>query len=238
MHVDLLSVAFGSGKDIDGNSMADFHGLQEICLDMFSFLVSIEDDKHAHDTMVMYWRQFQQCLRSTSLGVRVATGECVALLLENSDSSKLDDIFTASLCEHLEQLATDSQKSRSKKELRQQRFNFRQIMQTVQSEPITPEEVRFGQEKLIIDSWKLKRYYETFCTIIGSGINVHLGHNALLRDIFDLGAELDELPVLKVSKHEKAFIHNMNRKNRDMNRNKMRDRRQRQLEIWRDWRLG
>ena len=69
--------------------------------------------------------------------------------------------------------------------------------------------VKFGQELLEVDSWNRKHQYDSFCHMLGSGMNLHLAQNELLRDIFALGAPLlqDQAAGLKnkTSKMERVF---------------------------------
>lgn len=204
----LLSVAFTPVKGhADANLMNAVYNMKATCLDMFSFLVSIESDDFMMDTLEENIAALTNALESPNLSMRVAAGECIALLLEKSrlvdEEYELNQL--SHICDKLQVLATDSQKSKSKKELREQRSNFRQILRTVEGDSFGEESIKIHQERVHIECWQSKRYYDTFCSVLGSGINLHLGQNLLLRDIFDLGPVIvDNGPVKRVSKFEKV----------------------------------
>lgn len=195
----LLAVGFTTVKGHpDAAQLMAINHLRATCLDNFSFLVSIESDDYLINALEENIDQLVSCLDSPYLGLRVAAGECIALLVERSraaeeeDGSGQDTFYLAhfdEICAKLQALATDSQKSKSKKELREQRLNFRQILRTVEGEHYGEETVKVGgQERVIIGCWQSRRYYDTFCSVLGSGMNLHLTQNILLRDIFDMGA--------------------------------------------------
>lgn len=78
------------------------------------------------------------------------------------------------MCEALKELATDSNKYRSKKDRKHQRSSFRDILHTVEDGDVPSFDVRFGDERLTIDSWVQRRQYDMFCHVLGAGINTHL----------------------------------------------------------------
>jgi len=203
------AIALSPTKANTGNNgdNTPVHLMKAAFLEAFSFLIAVEDDSVVLDCIEERLPALIDCLDTPNLSVKIAAGECIALLVEKSREA--DEDFELDMidevCDKLQTLATESQKSRSKKELREQRSNFRQILKTVQGENFGKETIKFGQERLAIESWEIKRLYDTFCSVIGSGINVHLGQNSLLRDIFDLGAVLlDDTPRIKVSKFQKV----------------------------------
>lgn len=67
-------------------------------------------------------------------------------------------------------------------------------------------QVRFGQEVLCLDSWCRRRQYDAMCQTLGSGLNLHLAENELLRDVFQLGPKLilTDTHQLKQSKLERV----------------------------------
>lgn len=34
--------------------------------------------------------------------------------------------------------------------------------------------IRMGIESLVVEGWQLKKHYDAFCQVLGSGINIHL----------------------------------------------------------------
>lgn len=192
----LLLIIFSNVKsDPETSTMAELNALKVCALDAFNFLMTlnIESNQLMVNCIQPNMGKLVKCLESNHLELRVAAGECFALLFENCmDDDRTFSMYNIDeLKEKLEILATDSQKYRSKKELRTQRSNFRQILRTIEGEDYDSETIKFGNECLVLDCWKLKCYYNTICSVLGTGMNLHLSQNQTLRDIFDLGPILD-----------------------------------------------
>ena len=114
-----------------------------------------------------------------------------------------------SLCETLKQLATDGNKYRAKKDRRQQRSSFRDILHTVEEEESPYVQVRFGQESIIIDSWARKRHYDTLCHLLSPGVNVHLQVSKLGPELLIFVADLRLLGIsfiLRLGAMTSAYI--------------------------------
>merc|ERR1712158_212929 len=169
--------------------------------------------------------KFSGLLLSSDVDLRITGGEAIALVLEFAyqyDEEFLQDGLD-SLIESLKQLATDSTKSRSKKDRKEQRSSFRDILRTVQDAEPPSEKVKFGQEVLYLDSWDRKLQYEWFAKVLGSGMNLHLANNFVLREVFELGAPLpayDPLSGNKMSKSERNAANQLAFKLRTQSRNK------------------
>lgn len=87
-------------------------------------------------------------------------------------------------------LATDSHKYRAKRDRKQQRATFRDILRYFE-EDIAPEiNIRFGTETLFIDTWAIHHQYTALCSVMGSGMSAHLAENDFLRDVFQLGQKV------------------------------------------------
>ena len=78
------------------------------------------------------------------------------------------------LCETLKKLATDCNKHRAKKDRRQQRSSFRDILRAVEEGEAPRLRIKFGMEAVSIHSWSRKRHYDALCHVLGSGMPVHL----------------------------------------------------------------
>jgi len=90
------------------------------------------------------------------------------------------------------------------------------------------EKVKFGQEVLFLDCWYKKVQYDWFCKVIGSGMNLHLNSNYMLREVFELGAPLpafDAATSSRPSKTERNAANQLAFKARTQSRNKNRDKR-------------
>jgi Interferon-related developmental regulator (IFRD) len=133
-------------------------------------------------------------LRSPHLDVRMAAGETIALILElgrEHDEDFLED-HLPDLVDATKQLATDSQKFRAKRDRRQQRATFRDVLRYVE-EDISPEiRIKYGKESTTLDTWAIHHQYTSLCTAMGNGINTHLIENDFVRDVLGLGEKIDE----------------------------------------------
>lgn len=172
-------------------------------------------------------------LQSSDVDLRITAGETIALFYEilyNEDeldtvSGNIDEV---ELCECLRSLATDSNKHRAKKDRRQQRSSFRDVLKTVEDGVAPEDQIKFGKEVLRILSWTQKRQYEAFRSILGTGVNFHLKCNDLLRDVFELGPSVTDTVGSKGSKssHFERHLHNQAMsKARTKVRGKLRDKR-------------
>lgn len=175
-------------------------------------------------------------LGSSDLDLRIQAGEAVALIYETARIHDEDYSWNreADLCSVLKELATDSHRFRAKKDRKQQRASFRDVVRTVEEGEQLYETVFVGpqnqRQELILDTWSLKWQYSSLCHIIGQGISVHISYNIGIRDIFALGPppiQMDHGMALLARKTQKR----PNRespasKARQMARNKNRDNRQ------------
>lgn len=194
-------------------------------------------------------------LHSTDVDLRITAGESLALVLEfaydyDSQYEPNDlnglivavwslDFFASAWYFFLvhfftlhsfqvRQLATDSNKSRSKKDRKEQRSSFRDVLRGVEEGEPPSQKVKFGREVLRLDTWFAVLQYQWFCKILGPGINLHLASNHMLREIFELG---DPLPVFdgssndKPSKEERHAANQLAKKYRTGIRGKNRDKR-------------
>ena len=84
------------------------------------------------------------------------------------------------LVETLKNLANDSAKYRSKKDKKQQRSSFRDILKTIEEGEFETQLVKFGSESLYLDNWIRRKQYQTFCDLLGTGMNSHLQENEFL----------------------------------------------------------
>lgn len=172
--------------------------------------------------------RLQELLESSDLELRIAAGEVIAIIYEGA--REYDDNFeepTDALCSQLRQLATDSQKFRAKKERRQQRSTFRDVYRAVREGTSPDISVKFGREVLELDTWSRKLQYDAFCQLLGSGMNLHLAANELLRDIFELGPVVaaDDHIISKVTKFERHMVNLASCRARTKTRNRLRDKR-------------
>lgn len=169
-------------------------------------------------------------LESSDVDLRMTAGESLALVLEFSYDydSDYEPEDLAGLIVTVKQLATDSTKSRSKKDRKEQRSTFRDVLRGVEEGEPPSQKVKFGREMLRLESWFICLQYQWFCKQLGSGMNLHLASNYMLREIFELGNPLPALDGTssdKPSKEERNAANQLARKIRTGIRGKNRDKR-------------
>jgi len=153
-------------------------------------------------------------LQHTNVEVRISAGELIALcfeygLTDNDEFSEEVEDYDA-MVEELEVLATDSAKYRAKKDRKQQRSSFRDILNTILGDESSVEEsIKIStQESYDISSWSERFQYNAFKQVLGSGTSVHIQYSPFLREILGLGA-----PVLRVTQLTKAEKHEQKKLN-------------------------
>ncbi|KAL1495095.1 hypothetical protein ABEB36_010566 [Hypothenemus hampei] len=181
--------------------------------------------------------QISELLESTHLEVRMAAGEALTLIYEigREEDHSFEDEFAIDLIETLKQLATDSHKYRAKKDRKQQRATFRDILQFIENDTATDIQVKFGtkfKEALVLDTFVKRKQYDSLCNILGPNINSHLLENELLRDIFQIeenvvheGTPAYARLIFQRERHKKKAVNAANDKARTLSRAKNRDKR-------------
>jgi len=184
--------------------------------------VSVESLVLEHISRVM--DRLNLLLDTVDVNVRITVGEVLALVYELG--REYDDQFvgdTNGLNEALKELATDGNKHRAKKDRRQQRSSFRDVLRAIEDGDCPEEVIKFGPEQIELDSWVKRRQYNAFKEVLGTGVNVHLQENELLRDVFELGAPLKSNELVKVSKFERKLYNEASSKARTLVRGRNRD---------------
>ncbi|XP_030856165.1 interferon-related developmental regulator 2 [Strongylocentrotus purpuratus] len=226
---DIFSASYLKG---DGSSPTHKPGVSTLhtaALNGWMLLLSITPTSRIKHIVETHLPKLPDLLSSDDVNLRIVAGEAIAMLYElaREDDEEFEGDDIDELVVKIRNLATDSNKHRAKKDLRQQRSSFRDIIQTIENGESPQELVKFGVECLEIDSWVRRRQYSIIRESLGSGTNTHLQENPLLRDIFGLGAPL----VIGLGGHKKASKterHNFNSaafKARTKVRSKQRDKR-------------
>jgi Interferon-related developmental regulator (IFRD) len=141
-------------------------------------------------------------LSSSSLTVRLAAGESIALAYELAapPSSESDEDYDEEPTEEpiyddidhltslLASLSTASTKKMSKNSRREQHSLFRDILRTVSShQPLPTQKLRFARkEELRLDSWGNLLRLKHLRRIFTHGLHVHLAGNVYVREVLDL----------------------------------------------------
>nr|CAG4648129.1 EOG090X0ARF [Moina brachiata]SVE93178.1 EOG090X0ARF [Moina brachiata] len=249
----LETVYSASVRSLEGaNISQDVLRMYSAALSSWSLLLTLLPPRHIFEISQSHVRRLVQLLECSDVDVRIGAGEAIALIYEGArqhDENFGFDISTdddedeyiqdsetrarqsdemEELCAKLKQLATDSHKYRAKKDRKQQRSSFRDILRGIEANESPDIRVKFGKESLEIDSWATKQQYDCFCQFLGSGMNLHLAQNDLIRDLFGLGAPLLDDGTGLVKKVKKGERHYMNMaafKARSLARGKNRDKR-------------
>lgn len=180
------------------------------------------------------FKSLMSLLKSQYLDVRMTAGEVIALLMEcgrNHDEDFLQE-YIDDLLETAKSLATDSSKYKGKRERKQQRATFRDVLHYFEDENETPNTaVQVGngvtKQQLVLDSWVVHHQYNSIVDVLGSGTGIHLQGNDYLRDCFGMGPSIDasQTTIQKLSKNEKRAIQSASFKARTISRGKNRDKR-------------
>jgi len=193
----LESIFVGSYKKGDGSIRIltnELYQLHTTALSVWSLLLSTMSTSYVNSITKKYLSKFQDFLESPSVDLRIEAGETLAMFYEfglEDDNSEINNYDNTQLVELLKTLAKESGKARSKKEKRTQHSSFRDIQLTIeQGELPEPFKVKFGKEEMEIDSWIKRKHYNSFCEILGTGMNPQLQENEYLREIFELGLPL------------------------------------------------
>jgi hypothetical protein len=182
----IFSASYFKGNGAIPNHTVEISALHASSLYAWTLLLTIQTPSAALRLAEKYMKKIAELLDSPDVELRIAAGECIAVLheipRESDDDFECDEVDL--LCEKLRMLATDSQKFRAKKDRRQQRSSFRDILRAVEEREPPNIMVKFGRERLIIDTWCRKRQYDALCYVLKSGMNLHLGMSSDYYHIF------------------------------------------------------
>lgn len=227
----LESVAFTAGRREGGAAPAPAAGplLATAALQAWTLIVT----DVAHNALLKVANsqlpKLTDLLDSSDVELRIAAGEAIVAVYELLWS--VDDEFVGGdldgLCAQLRQLATDSTKSRKKSDRKQQRCVFRDILHTFEDDEFPSDQVKFGTEILVIDTWSKKRLYDFLASVLRSGTNTHLKQNEMVRAALGLGAPLLQTgsQAPRLSKLDRMYQLNEATKYRQQARGKYRDKR-------------
>nr|KAF6469598.1 interferon related developmental regulator 1 [Molossus molossus] len=197
----------------------------------WTLLLTICPVRELKAKLEMHFHKLPRFLSSDDVNMRMAAGESLALLFELAREMESDFLYEDmdSLTEMLRALATDGNKHRAKVDKRKQRSVFRDILRAVEERDFPTETVKFGPERMYIDSWVKKHTYDMFKEVLGSGVQYHLQSNEFLRNVFELGPpvmlDAATLKTMKISRFERHLYNSAAFRARTKARNKCRDKR-------------
>ncbi|XP_071817642.1 interferon-related developmental regulator 2-like [Apostichopus japonicus] len=192
----IFSQSYFKGDGSSPTHSPEIHKLHCAAISAWTLLLSIMSARVIGEMIESHLPKLPQLLESDDVNLRIVAGETIALFYElarEEDEEFYGDDMDE-LMAKLKELATDSNKYRAKKDRRQQRSSFRDIMKTIETNESPYELIKFGQESIDLDSWVRRRQYSALREVLGSGTNTHLKENHLLREIFGLGDPLVIIP--------------------------------------------
>ncbi|MBN3298372.1 IFRD1 regulator, partial [Amia calva] len=197
----------------------------------WTLLLTICSNTEVKKILKKHLPKLPSLLDSDDVNMRISAGQTIALLFELARD--LDAEFEYEelepLCAQLTALATDCNKHRAKNDKRKQRSVFRDVLKAVEEGDFQPETIRFGAERMYVDSWVKMRTYDAFRELLGSGMNYHLQANEFIRNVFELGAPMmvdsAKLKAMKISRFERHLYNAAAFKARTKARSKFRDKR-------------
>ncbi|KAM4651262.1 interferon-related developmental regulator 2 [Discoglossus pictus] len=214
-----------------GAPQTSLQGLLCSAIQSWALLLTICPASRVQKVLESHMPHLSEVLSSESVSLRIAAGECLALLYELGRDLEEDFFYedTDTLCVTLKALATDSNKYRAKTDRRKQRSIFRDVLHYIENGELQEDTIKFGLEVMYVDSWVRRRTYNAFKEILGSGVRHHLQYNEVLRDIFSLGPALvldaAAIKASKISRGEKHMFNAAAFKARTKARNRVRDKR-------------
>jgi len=225
------SLPKGNGElPCHSSSVTAFHAA---AVSGFCLLISIMSPTYVYSIADSFVKEMFSLLSSSDVDMRITAGEALALAYELARQHDEDYCWIREneLSEALHELATDSQKFRAKKDRKQQRASFRDVIRTVDEGELPYEALTIGPhhqlQHLELDTWSLKLQYQALCNSLAQGVNHHFTYNVGIRNIYDLGPpplKMDMNALLR-SKVKRPNHQSEATKARIRARNKVRDNR-------------
>lgn len=226
---NIFKQSFKKGDKSIPNHNPDTCHLHACALTAWGLLLSIAPQWIIDKLVLKYLTKLPDILESQDVELRIVSGETIALFYElgREEDEEFESDAMVNLCETLRRLSTESHKYWAKRDRRQQKSSFRDILRAVQEGEAPEMNVKFASESLEIFSWVKKMQYSAFCHALTSGMNQHLQWNPLVREVFGLGSPLLTTSVAsnKPTKWERAQFNAAAFKARTKARAKYRDKR-------------
>lgn len=210
----IFSASCAKGDNTMPNPSEKIAALHNACLQSWTLLLTAVHNSSPQGALELieeHMDKVTELLDSPHLDLKCSSGETLAIMLEmirsQNEDSIADDI--EELCDKMREIMLDSQKSRGKRDLRHQRSSFREILAAIEEGETPNLIIKFGSERLVLESWARRRQYDAFCELLGTGFNHHLAENEYLRDIFGLGPVLSPLDMPRVKRSENVSTTNV-----------------------------
>lgn len=196
-----------------------------------SLILTVCSPTERRNTIEMILISVIDQLKHNNVDVRIQAGETLAHFFEmgRDYNPDFDDTVDGlqSIFDDLETLSRDSAKFRAKRDRKQQRASFREILGCVMDNEGVKETVKISaQETLAISSWSEKVQYSALKESLGVSTSLHLQQNVFVREILGLGPPpLRAEPISKGDKIEMKKLNAACNKARQRNMLKQRDKR-------------
>jgi len=222
----IFSASYLKGDGSTPNHCPNTTNVHSSAMASWNLLMTVVPYSISDEFIESHLRKLLEVMTSSDIELRITAGEAIAILYEHARAN--DEDFEADcydeLCVSLRKLSTECNKYRAKKDRKQQRSSFRDILNYVEDYQFSNETIKMNRERLLLDSWTAKTRYDSLCHVLGSGMKIHLQGNEFLRDIFELGPPQDtSLPTRLISKENRRFQQTEAFKARTKNRTKQRD---------------
>lgn len=200
----VFSGSFPNGEGVYPTLSANVSALHNTALNAWCLLVTLLSAEKTLSMAQQTLHKIAQLLNSTDQELRLSAGEAISLLHEISRESDADFEMRSidELATKLKELATYSQKFRSKKDRKVERSNFRDILRTILDYEQPSFTIKRKDELVELNSWSKKIQYDVFCTVLESGCQTHLGENQLIRDILEMGPVPLDVDMLENRKYK------------------------------------
>lgn len=179
-----------------GNMIASFEAI-ESALKGWALLLTTVQKSYIYDHSIPTDTEiFIDYLKSEDVDIRVAAGECLALLFEAAMNHEEDfdlqafgndfGIDVDNLLDLLHGLSADKTKTRAKKDKSKQRVPFKEILNYIENGEEPSESLVFKFQKFNFGSWTELIQLEALREVLGEGLQNHFESNQLLHQIFNL----------------------------------------------------
>eukprot|EP00842_Homolaphlyctis_polyrhiza_P003710 jgi/Hompol1/433/HPOL_000150-RA len=187
-------------------------------LDAYGLLYSTASTKLDQDEFNRILDTHMALLESDDVDVRIAAGENIAIILEDS-AKNIDEICAQQddspnakryysshneLLSHLVSLSSDSSRHRAKKDRTVQKSAFRDILQTVENNHPPSVKLKIKHEVVDCDSWSKIRRLNAFRSAIGEGLTAHFIENRIVQHAFEFS--LDGVAPGKTTSSERRLF--------------------------------
>jgi hypothetical protein len=150
-------------------------------------------------------------LGSTSVDVRIAAGEALALLYEgyhqvHEEQEPEDEDVLNELIDLIGQLVSEGSKSTGKKDKSKQKGTFREYLRTIEEGESPHEQITVRKTQVEFNDWAHIIQFNAFKEMFGHGIVRHFQENPLVRNVLNIVEHsFDENSVQKLTAAEKKF---------------------------------